>query len=262
MYRNYFKEVWDLHLQWAKGVLYKDILQKTTSKLVISEIGGEFYNFAFPTINNPSEFDQKEVEEILTEKNEKPVIVLLEEHQKVGFTEHLIRGGYTFWARDTWMGYDEETYKNTEVKSEVVKITPDQFPDYNAVLGKVFVDWPGNDTYNEICRKTITGEIKGDFPGLQSELYVIYDNGKPAAGAGMFYSKEGNFAYLHDAGTLEEYRGKGYQTDLIRHRTNIALEKGIDRIYSSVEHGEQSWSNMIKTDFNDMHTSLFLVKKQ
>ena len=83
----------------------------------------------------------------------------------------------------------------------------------------------------------------------------------PAAGAGLFYSEQGNFAYLHNAGTLNEYRKKGYQTTLIKHRVNIALENGIDNIYSIVEQGEQSWSNCIKNGFNQVQVMNILVKK-
>jgi len=261
MYRNYFKEVWELHQKWGKDVLYRKIIQKRTSRIILSDIGGEFYNFAYPTTDDPIKLDLQEIENALHEQKEKSVIVLLAEHQRVGFTEHLIRNGYSFLARDTWVGYNIETYRETSTRSEVVKVIPEKFSDYDTVLGKVFADWPGNATYNEICRKTIAGELKGSFKTLKSELYLIYDKGKPAAGAGLFYSEEGNFAYLHDAGTLEEYRGKGYQTDLIRHRVNVALKNGVDRIYSSVEHGEQSWSNMTKIGFNDLHTSLVFVKK-
>jgi hypothetical protein len=272
MFRKYFNELWDLHQQWTKGVLYRDILQTKSAKIILSDIGGEYYNFADPTVTTFEELDLEEITKELESHNEKAAVVLNKVHQENGFMEYLVRNGFKFGGTDSWMGYDEKTYKDKEVHAKVVNVTPELFPDYNSVLGKVFVDFPGNEKYNEICQKTVTGEMKGDFAGLKSELYLIYDkqkldtnsvydNGKPAAGAGMFYSKEGNFAYLHDAGTLEEFRGKGYQSDLLKHRVNIALEHGIDRIYSSVEQGSTSWSNCIKCGLNDMHTGIIFVKR-
>lgn len=147
------------------------------------------------------------------------------------------------------------------MNSKIIVVTPENFVDYNSVLGKVFSDFPGNKTYMKILEKTISDKLKSDFPGLKSDLYIIYKNGKPASGAAMFYSKEGNFAYLHDAGTLKEFRGKGYQTDLIRHRVNKAISLGIDRIYTSVTQGSTSWSNSIKCGLNEMHTGFILLKK-
>ncbi len=261
MYRKYFNEVWALHLEWAKGVLYRDVLQTKSAKIILSDIGGEYYNFADPIVTTPEEFDLEEITKVLELHNEKVAVVLNKVHQENGFMEFLVRNGFKFEGTDSWMGYDEKTYNDKTTHAQIVTVTPGQFADYNSVLGVVFSDFPGNEKYNEICQKTITEEIKGEFEGLKTELYLIYENGKPAAGAGMFYSKEGNFAYLHDAGTLEEYRGKGYQSDLLKHRINIALENGIDRIYSSVEHGSTSWSNCIKCGLNDMHTGMIFVKK-
>lgn len=260
MFRNYFNEVWDLHYQWGNGVLYKQPHDLKTARIITSEIPGEWYNLAFPIVNDPQNFDLTEVEKELTTGGNKISIVLLEKHLAVGFAEKLVRNGYKFTGRDTWVGYDKISYLNNQVKAKIVDVYPQKFYDYDAVLGKVFSDFPGNQKYNEICRQTINGELIGKFPGLKSELYLIYENDKPVSGAGMFYSKEGNFAYLHDAGTLTEFRGKGYQSDLIRHRINKAVSVGIDRIYSSVEHGEQSWVNCIKCGLNQMHTGNMFLK--
>lgn len=261
MHRKYFNEIWELHQKWSIGVLYGEILQTKSAKIILSDIGGEYYNFADPIVQTPEEFDLEEITKVLESHNEKPAVVINKTHQENGFMEFLVRNDFKFAGTDSWMGYDKETYKDNTVHAKITNVTSEQFADYNSVLGVVFADFPGNEKYNEICQKTVTREIKGEFPGLQSELYLIYDNGKPAAGAGMFYSKDENFAYLHDAGTLDEYRGKGYQSDLLKHRINIAIENGIDRIYSSVEQGSTSWSNCIKCGLNDMHTGMIFVKK-
>lgn len=260
MFRNYFEEVWDLHFKWGTGVLYKEPYDTKSARIITSSVPGEWYNFAFPTVDDPQKFDLEETEKELSKTGNKTSIVLLEKHISRGFIEPLIRSGLKFNGRDSWMGYDKQTYANNQVRAKIVNVALDMFPDYDSVLGKVFVNFPGNPQYENICRKTISGELNGKFPGLKSELYLIYDDGKPVAGAGLFYSKEGNFAYLHDAGTLPDFRGRGYQSDLIRHRINRVVSLGIDRIYSSVEHGDQSWTNSIKCGLNTMHTGFMLVR--
>jgi GNAT superfamily N-acetyltransferase len=112
----------------------------------------------------------------------------------------------------------------------------------------------------DILKSIQMGELKMEYPGLKLELYLIYEEGIPVSGAGLFFSKERNFAYLHDAGTLERYRGKGYQSDLIRYRVNRALEEGIDRIYSSVDYGSKSWANCIQCGLIQLHTAHGFIK--
>lgn len=261
MYINYFNDVWELYYKWAKNILYKNKLITATADIVLSDIPGEFFNHSVPLVKNPEELDVAQISQVLNQAHEKAAIYLLEEHQKLGFLEFLIRQGFTLESRDSWMGYDPNTYQNSGINSEVITITPQTFTDYEKVLGKVFTDFPGNDKYLEICKKILEGDIKSEIEDLRSDSYLIYEDGRPVAGAGMFYSASENFAYLHDAGTLEEARGKGYQSDLIKFRVNKALENGINRIFSSVEQGTQSWSNSIKCGLNQMHTGNLLIKK-
>lgn len=258
--RNYFKELWNLQAEWSKGIVYSDILDSEKHRVFFSHVPGQWYNLGYFKNNNISDSDLKEIELVFEKREKKPAICLLEEQIKEGYQDFLIRQGYKFAGRDSWMGYDKTTYLDNVVHSKIKKVDASLFPDYDSVLSPVFSDFAGNKQYMEILKGVLSGKIKNNFPGLELELYLIYDGGKSVAGAGMFYSKDGNFAYLHDAGTLEAYRGKGYQSDLIRYRINKALGMGIDRIYSSVEHGDKSWSNSIKCGLNTMHTSLIFVK--
>ena len=77
----------------------------------------------------------------------------------------------------------------------------------------------------------------------------------------LFYSAEENFGYLHDGGVLKIARNKGYQTNLIRHRINVCLEKGISRIYATANHGNQSWRNCIKNGFEQIQVVEVFIEK-
>lgn len=259
MLRNYFQEVWDLHPKLLNGILYNKTEDLGYGNLITSPVPGEYFNYLVPKTTDFMDLDLEDLNGRFKSINQMLCIYLLEEHQKLGFVEYLIRKGLKFEGRDSWMGYDAETYSNSVVKSTVTDVGISEFDDYRMVSEKVFSDFPGNGTYIEICRKSIGG-LGGEAFDLKSEFFLIYDSGKPAANGGMFYSKKENFAYLHDAGTLEEFRGKGYQSDLIKFRVNKALSVGIDRIYSSVDHGSKSWSNSIKCGLNNMHTGIMLVR--
>lgn len=247
--------------QWSLGILVKEVIGGKTVEVTLSDVSGQYNNFAIPRVDAPDQLDLNEAKRLLSKNGSAPSIFLTEEQQRSGFVEFLIKHDFRLDARDCWVGYDSETYINKPQETEAIEVLADKFDDYEAVLGPVFAEFPGNEKYLEICRKTLTGEMKNDFPGLKSEFFLIYDNNKPASGAGMFYSKEKNFAYLHDAGTLEQFRGRGYQTNLLRRRINKAWSLGIDRIYSSVEQGSTSWRNCLKIGLNQMQTIFVLVAK-
>lgn len=248
-----------MHFQWSTGVLYNEVKSIPSAKVYFSEVPGESYNFLVPDLHDPGLLELETIRQLFQANNKKPCVILHNEHQNEGFTELLVRNGYKSHGEDCWVLLDVNVYKNREVGANVVEVTPDTFKDYYSVLSPVFSDFPGNEKYLELCLKSIKGELKSNCSDLISKLFLIYDSGKPVAGAGMFYSKSADIAYLHDAGTLPEFRGKGYQTALLKHRANIALSQYITRVYSSVEPGSQSWSNCIKVGFNQTPWQLLMV---
>lgn len=258
---SYFKTLWDAHFDWSMGILYSEILKGSSADSYLSEVSGEYYNFAVPSVLKLEGFNLKDIEKTLKEQDKKLSILLFSTHQEAGFTEYLVRNGYKSHGGDCWVVLDKDAYKDNKISTEVIEVTPDNFRDYYTVLSPVFSDFPGNEKYLDICLKSIKGELHGRYGDLVSKLFVIYDSGKAAAGAGLFYSKKANIAYLHDAGTLPEYRGKGYQSALLKYRANISLAEGITRIYSSVEPNGQSWHNCIKVGFTQTPWSMLLVKE-
>lgn len=258
---NYFDELWDLYPEWSKGILVKEEVKGKTVEVFLSDVPGQYHNFAVPKVSTPQELDLEEIKELLARNGRSLSICLTENQQKTGFIEFLEKNNFVLDSRDCWVGYDPSTYISSPVDVEIIKVTTQTFDDYDEVLGKVFSDFPGNEKYLEMCRKTLTGEIKNDFPGLKSEFFLIYDDQKAVSGGGLFYSKEKNFAYLHDAGTLEEYRGRGYQTNLLRFRINKARGLGINRIYSSVEKESISWRNCLKLGLFELQTLFIFVEK-
>lgn len=258
-----FDELLKTHWIWQKGVLISEENNIDSAVLCFSPINSEYFNLAIPNIDDPRRLDLVAIEKEFVERDRVPSFYLTEDKQKKGLAEYLVRKGYSYSGGDTWMAFDVNNQLNRKIDSEIKEITQEKFDDYYSVLSRVFSDFSGNDKYLEICKDSISGKVTSNsFKDFRSELYLIYDSEKPAAGCGMFYSKEGDFAYLHDAGTLEEFRGKGYQNDLIKYRVNKALEAGITRIYSIVELGGQSWKNMIKNGFSQKQLVYIISKKK
>ncbi len=250
-----FEKLWNDYTTLALGTYLKEVKQTGAAKIFLSDIPGRYHSFATPIVSNPQEFDLEAVASLLKENSNDLSIYLSEAHQKAGFVEYLIRKGCKYRGFDSWVVLDNKLYdKPVAVDYSVKEVSKDSFPDFAEVESACFPDFPGNPAYLMVSKKTI-GYKNGD---IQSKFYVIHENGKPVACGAMLFSRQENIAYLHGAGTLEKYRGKGYQTTLIKHRVNIALENGITRIYSSVEPGSKSWSNCIKTGFYQATSYLML----
>jgi hypothetical protein len=258
-----FQKLFNTHWKWQKGVFSTDIVEEDGVVYYFGRLNSEFFDVAIPQVGTPNKLNLDLIKRRFEAAERTPSFYLTEELQKKGFVEYLIRNGFSLLDSDTWMVLDESVYGEQEPNSKVTEVDLDKFGDYYSVLSVVFKDFQSNEKYLEICKNSLAGKVKSEnFDDFKSELYLIYDNDKPAAGGGMFYSVKGNFAYLHDAGTLEEFRGKGYQTDLIKYRANKALGLGINRIYSLTEQGEQSWKNMIKIGFNQLYVANILGLKE
>ncbi len=256
-----FNQLWDLHYKWSKGSQIKEIIRLDTADVYISDIPGDYFNFAVPTVIEPSDLNLPEIKNHLYKHGRKLAFYLSDNHQKSHFTEFLIRNGLYYQGVDTWMLLNKTKYSETPNSAEISLVTPETFNDFRSVLSEVFFDFHGNDSYLEMCLKSITSSPMSPFVDLKSELFLIYNSRKPAAGAGLFYSKQADIAYLHNDGSLKEFRGKGYQSSLIKYRVNIALRNGISNIYSSVELGSKSWSNYIKSGFDQFPTSIIVSEK-
>ena len=182
-------------------------------------------------------------------------IYLSEEHRKLGFVEHLIRKGCKYHGMDSWVILDTNAYhKDSNPNILIKEVDKNNFSDFAKVESTCFPDFPGNSGYLEVSKYST--DYNKD--GIQSKFYVLYEDDTPVACGGLLYSKRMGLAYLHGAGTLENHRGKGYQTALIKYRVDLALENGIKRIYSSVEPGSISWSNCIKVGFYQATSYLML----
>lgn len=73
-------------------------------------------------------------------------------------------------------------------------------------------------------------------------LYLARVDGKPAAAAKLFI-KDG-VGLFPDAATRPEFRGRGLQTALLRHRAAVAVKSGAELLYSQAAFGSVSHRNM------------------
>ncbi|MGG6314542.1 GNAT family N-acetyltransferase [Paenibacillus macerans] len=70
----------------------------------------------------------------------------------------------------------------------------------------------------------------------------------------------GEEGYLANDFTFPDYRGRGAQTALIRHRLEAARSLGLSRLYTDVEFATVSHANMLKCGFRNIYMNAFWMK--
>ena len=254
-----FNKFWKI--DWGVGIFYKAVKKSNNFALIEGYIPHEYFNFVLPSGSNFSATDLTNIESEFSKLNLKPAVYLTEQYQQLGFIEMLVRNGYKFKSSEVWVAgviKDLLLTDNINDNIQVIEVSIKNFNDFSFVADTNWSNDPTQLPYSKICEETLSGEKF--HTGVTSRFFVIYENNKPVSSAGMFYSQKDDFAYLHCDSTLPEYRGKGYQNKLIKHRLKIASELGITAVYSIVEEGSVSWSNFIKLGFNQIQKLVLLTK--
>jgi len=105
-------------------------------------------------------------------------------------------------------------------------------------LDALLTGWGIPPEHHEGAKANMRGWL--DVPDWR--LYLARIDGRAAAAAKLFFhSRVGYFA---DAATRPEFRGKGLQTALLRHRAAVAAQVGAELIYSQAAFGSASHRNM------------------
>jgi ribosomal protein S18 acetylase RimI-like enzyme len=85
-------------------------------------------------------------------------------------------------------------------------------------------------------------------------------DGAPAAAAKFFLHDR--IGYFADAATHPDFRGRGLQSALLRHRRKLARASGAELIYSGAEFGSTSHRNMERLGMRMLHTRALWTKRK
>lgn len=256
-----FDDLWRAHSEWNQGILIKEIRPFKTADIYFGNTPDEWFNFALPKVEKPAHLDLKEIKSVLSPISPPTTIYLLERHIKSGFPEFLSQNGYELMGKDTWVVFNKKTEKDLQIEIPIEYIGLSKFPDYEKVAVEAYKEeWDyDNRPYVEICRKTLTGEVKSKTPGFSSKFLMVYENNKPVAEAGLLLTKQ--VSCFHNDATLKKHQRRGYHTALIKERIKFCLDKRIEILYALVEYGDQSFRNYSKCGFVPWQTAnLFTLK--
>jgi ribosomal protein S18 acetylase RimI-like enzyme len=108
----------------------------------------------------------------------------------------------------------------------------------DAFLDALLTGWGIPRAHHAGAKANMSGWL--DVPAFR--LYLIRIDGRPAAAAKLFLHDD--VALLPDAATDPDFRGRGLQTALLRHRSAVAAQSGAELVFSQAAFGSVSHRNM------------------
>ncbi|WP_157721812.1 GNAT family N-acetyltransferase [Tumebacillus avium] len=121
-----------------------------------------------------------------------------------------------------------------------------------------FIQWIALSNGGMELTEEMVARSKPYFYRPDFKNYMLTIDGNPAAMGSMFV--HGQAGYLANDFTFPEYRGRGCQTALLRHRLAEAVQLGLDTLYTDVEFGSVSHANMERAGFRTAYLSAFWIK--
>lgn len=149
---------------------------------------------------------------------------------------------------DVYLTYTSNEILNPELNDcELRKVDEEFFDEYKQVALEIFPNWSNEEEYveyfNNLSKEKNTDKIYTD--------YALIKDGQIISIASTIYDVKANLAYIHNAGTVLEYRRKGYFTLINKLLINKAFDLGINRSYVIVEKDSESFNAYKKIGFNE-----------
>jgi hypothetical protein len=234
-----------------RGYLYELIDEYSTFTHFRSIFDYSYYNFIVPKVGVDL-LDLVAVKRLVKSESVsgKQLSFYINENMADDYSELLKSLGYNFLFDDTYMY--KRIVSKYDTGSEFESAKTEDFNEYLQTSKICFPEW-NSDPYISFCF--------GTNQSAESDIFnrniVIRRSGKIASFGSVIVSGDLSLGYLHNAGTVPEFRGRGMHSELIKIRSNTALSSGADTTFTIVEEGGNSYRNMVKMGYKK--DSRFLI---
>lgn len=118
-----------------------------------------------------------------------------------------------------------------------------------------FIQWIGKSAGGMKITREMIARSKAYFFRADFMNYMLRIDGEPAAMGSLFLN--GGEGYLANDYTFPDYRGKGCQLSLLKHRLAEAVRLGVKAVYTDVEFGSASHANMERVGFKTAYLNTY-----
>lgn len=149
---------------------------------------------------------------------------------------------------DSYMVLIIKDYIDFDIKeTTLIDVKDENFEEYKEKALELFESWTNEEEYveyfNSLSKENNDDKIFKD--------YLLKWNGEVVSIASIIFDVEMNLAYIHNAGTLPEFRRNGYFNIINSFLINKAFELGITRVYAITEKDGESYSAYKKLGFKE-----------
>ena len=210
-----------------------------------------WYNFIVPTVNiDKLDWDlSMKIIQSQQESGIKPSYYIKDVLKK-SYKSKLDSLGFSEIGNDTYM-YLKIKKKFEKVDIQAEKISESEEKAYIKTAKSCFPDFSSEEKYCRYFFKIAKLNKNRDI--IASNLR-IYEGKEIASFSSIYGSKKQNIAYLHNDGTAKSFRRRGYHSQLIKIRCNMAFDNGIENIYAILEEGGASYNSYLKLGFKPVVT--------
>ena len=223
---------------------------------VRSVFNDEWYNFIIP-IQEAQYFEWDKAESIINSESlsGKTVSLCIHKELNEAYKDALTAKGFEEAGSEVYMHrksmqeeiQDDRTFESVEDSNYEILLE---------MSSSCFPDWDNNEEFTKFFHDLTGKETKNSY-----HEYLEKDGDQYVAYGCAVLSKEENLAYLHNTGTLEEHRRKGYFTSLIQFLSNLALNMGMQDLVAIVEEGEGSYQALLKMGFEEKELFILYTKE-
>lgn len=206
-----------------------------------------WYNFIVPTVGvNTFNFD--EAQKIIEHENEDGVSVSYYVNHELytQFKSALVALGKEEVVAEMYMYLNVNQPLQVENANKIKELSQENLQDYLNKSQLCFPEWENNRDYS---LQFFEYSQKQPFTNKTVKNFVLVEQNEVVSFGSIIVDTEARLAYLHNSGTSPNHRKKGYHTELIKHRINIALEHGVNEVYAIVEENSKSQVNMQRLGF-------------
>jgi RimJ/RimL family protein N-acetyltransferase len=250
-------ELYDNNLRLFDQVLLDQVTKYPNFLHLRGIYKDEWYNFIVPSVT-VDQLDFSATERLIKKEAENgyKVSYYIPVELNESYENKLKEFGYDFLAAEQYIRKEmKEKYLLSEL--DIEQVNEATLESYLEASVTCFHDWPSNKEYSEKFFEIMNNNPYDD---KEFNTYVGNKDGKVVSYGSIIIDHNAKLGYLHNSGTLKEYRRQGFHSEIVKRRCNWAFDKGIKEIYAIVEEDSASFKSLSKLGFG-IDSSFFIYSK-
>lgn len=238
-----------------RGSLYLEIRDCSGFLYLRSVFDAAWYNFLVPLVR-AEEFDLVRAEKVIEGERARGKRVSFYLHWSLleGYRTFLRERGYRQMGTEVYLARRIQT-GNGGLRGELRRVGRDSRSRYLEMSRRCFPDWENNGEYAQYFL-----DLEERRKGKLYRSFLLEVEDEVVSFGAVVVGPTERLAYLHNMGTLPEYRRQGYFTEMTGHLCRYAALGGAVEAFALVEEEASSYLALSKRGFKDRQFFYLFVR--